>query len=595
MTSVISCDIINFSLYISFLGICRDCLSSSHGFSLLFLGGKKMKKGVTSKIVFALIVAAFVLLCFVQSPITSPVNSLWSLLPPVVAIGLALITKEVYSSLFLGIVTGGLLCMFSSAPISIGEEETLGSGFPAFFNAVVNEGIIKNLSDSWNVGILVFLVVLGIIVVLMNRAGGSRAYGEWAVRRIKTRRGASLATFGLGALIFVDDYFNCLTVGSVMRPVTDSHKISRAKLAYLIDATAAPICIIAPISSWAAAVSGTVEGVNGISLFIKTIPYNMYALLTILMVILMSVLNVDYGSMRIHEENAAKGDLFTTGDNTYSSAAETPVTTKGKVIDLLLPVVVLIVLCVTGMIYTGGFFSGAGFIDAFADCDAAYGLSIGSIAALILIVIYYMCRRVLSFNDCMKAVPEGFKQMVPAILILTFAWALKSMTGLLEAGSYVSSLVESATAVQILLPAILFVVAVGLAFATGTSWGTFGILIPIVTGVFEKELSGVASTGVIPSMVVICISACLAGAVCGDHCSPISDTTIMASTGAQCNHVNHVSTQLPYALTVAAISLVCYLLAGFVQNVFVILGTGIVLLTALMLILHFVNSKKAKA
>ena len=554
-----------------------------------------MKKGITSKIIFALIVAAFVILCFIQSPITSPVNSLWSLLPPVVAIGLALITKEVYSSLFLGIVTGGLLCMFSKAPISVGEEETLGSGFPAFFNAVVNEGIIKNLSDSWNVGILVFLVVLGIIVVLMNRAGGSRAYGEWAVRRIKTRRGASLATFGLGALIFVDDYFNCLTVGSVMRPVTDSHKISRAKLAYLIDATAAPICIIAPISSWAAAVSGTVEGVNGISLFIKTIPYNMYALLTILMVILMSVLNVDYGTMRIHEENAAKGDLFTTGDNTYSSATETPVTTKGKVIDLLLPVVVLIVLCVTGMIYTGGFFSGASFIDAFADCDAAYGLSIGSIAALILIVIYYMCRRVLSFNDCMNAVPEGFKQMVPAILILSFAWALKSMTGLLEAGSYVSSLVESATAVQILLPAILFVVAVGLAFATGTSWGTFGILIPIVTGVFEKELANVSSTGDIPSMVVICISACLAGAVCGDHCSPISDTTIMASTGAQCNHVNHVSTQLPYAMTVAGISLICYLLAGFVQNVFIILGTGIVLLTALMLILHFVNGKKANA
>ena len=554
-----------------------------------------MKKGVTSKIVFALIVAAFVVLCFVQSPITSPVNSLWSLLPPVVAIGLALITKEVYSSLFLGIVTGGLLCTFSSTAISIGEDATLGSGFPAFFNAVVNEGIIKNISDSWNVGILVFLVVLGIIVVLMNRAGGSRAYGEWAVKRIKTRRGASLATFGLGALIFVDDYFNCLTVGSVMRPVTDSNKISRAKLAYLIDATAAPICIIAPISSWAAAVSGTVEGVNGISLFIKTIPYNMYALLTILMVILMSVLNVDYGSMRIHEQNAAKGDLFTTGDNTYTSASETPVTTKGKVIDLVLPVIVLIVLCVTGMIYTGGFFSGAGFIDAFADCDAAYGLSIGSIAALILIVIYYMCRRVLSFNDCMQAIPEGFKQMVPAILILTFAWALKSMTGLLEAGAYVSSLVESATAVQILLPAILFVVAVGLAFATGTSWGTFGILIPIVSGVFENQLANVSSTGAIPSMVVICISACLAGAVCGDHCSPISDTTIMASTGAQCNHVNHVSTQLPYALTVAGISLVCYLIAGFVQNVFVILGTGIVLLTALMLILHFVNSRRKSA
>ncbi len=554
-----------------------------------------MKKSVLSKIIFALIVLAFVVLCFIQSPITSPVNSLWSLLPPVVAIGLALITKEVYSSLFLGIVTGGLLCTFSSTAISIGEDATLGSGFPAFFNAVVNEGIIKNISDSWNVGILVFLVVLGIIVVLMNRAGGSRAYGEWAVKRIKTRRGASLATFGLGALIFVDDYFNCLTVGSVMRPVTDSNKISRAKLAYLIDATAAPICIIAPISSWAAAVSGTVEGVNGISLFIKTIPYNMYALLTILMIILMSALNVDYGPMRTHEQNAAKGDLFTTGDNTYSSDAEAPVTTKGKVIDLVLPVILLIVLCVMGMIYTGGFFSGAGFVDAFADCDAAYGLSIGSIAALILIVIYYICRRVLSFNDCMRAIPEGFKQMVPAILILTFAWALKSMTGLLEAGSFVSSLVESATAVQILLPAILFVVAVGLAFATGTSWGTFGILIPIVIDVFENQLANVSSTGAIPSMVVICISACLAGAVCGDHCSPISDTTIMASTGAQCNHVNHVSTQLPYALTVAGISLVCYLLAGFVQNVFIILGTGIVLMTVLMLILHIVNNKKAKA
>ncbi len=553
-----------------------------------------MKKGVTSKIIFALIVVAFVIVCFIQSPITSPVNSLWSLLPPVVAIGLALITKEVYSSLFLGIVTGGLLCMFSSNPILV-DEEPIGKGFTALFNAVVNEGIIKNLSDSWNVGILVFLVVLGIIVVLMNRAGGSRAYGEWAVRKIKTRKGASLATFGLGALIFVDDYFNCLTVGSVMRPVTDSHKISRAKLAYLIDATAAPICIIAPISSWAAAVSGTVEGVNGISLFIKTIPYNMYALLTILMVILMSVLDVDFGSMRTHELNAAKGDLFTTGENDYSASSEAPVTTKGKVIDLVLPVIVLITLCVIGMIYTGGFFSGTNFIDAFAECDAAYGLSLGSIAALILIVIYYICRRVLSFSDCMSAVPEGFKQMVPAILILTFAWALKSMTGLLEAGTYVSSLVESATAVQILLPAILFVVAVGLAFATGTSWGTFGILIPIVTGVFEKDLANVSSTGAIPSMVVICISACLAGAVCGDHCSPISDTTIMASTGAQCNHVNHVSTQLPYALTVAAISLVCYLLAGFVQNVFVILGTGIVLLVALMLILHFVNGKKADA
>lgn len=552
------------------------------------------KKGVISKIVFACIVIAFIILCLIQSPITSPVNSLWSLLPPVVAIGLALITKEVYSSLFLGIVTGGVLCMLSSTPVSVGEGESLGHGFTALFNAVVNEGIIKNLSDSWNVGILVFLVVLGIIVVLMNKAGGSRAYGEWAVRRIKTRKGASLATFALGVLIFVDDYFNCLTVGSVMRPVTDTHKVSRAKLAYLIDATAAPVCIIAPISSWAAAVSGTVEGVNGISLFIQTIPFNLYALLTILMVILMSTLDVDFGPMRRHELNAKNGDLFTTGESQYPATAETPVTSKGKVIDLVLPVIILIILCVTGMIYTGGFFSGESFVNSFANCDAAYGLSIGSIGALILIVIYFLIRRVLTFKNCMEAVPEGFKQMVPAILILTFAWALKSMTGLLEASTYVSSIVESATAVKILLPAILFVVAVGLSFATGTSWGTFGILIPIVTGVFESELAGVAAGGTIPTMVVICISACLAGAVCGDHCSPISDTTIMASTGAQCDHVNHVSTQLPYAMSVAAISFIGYLVAGFIQNVFVILGTGIVLLAAFIFIVYLIN-KRSKA
>lgn len=552
------------------------------------------KKGVISKIVFACIVIAFIILCLIQSPITSPVNSLWSLLPPVVAIGLALITKEVYSSLFLGIVTGGVLCMLSSTPVSVGEEESLGHGFTALFNAVVNEGIIKNLSDSWNVGILVFLVVLGIIVVLMNKAGGSRAYGEWAVRRIRTRKGASLATFALGVLIFVDDYFNCLTVGSVMRPVTDTHKVSRAKLAYLIDATAAPVCIIAPISSWAAAVSGTVEGVNGISLFIQTIPFNLYALLTILMVILMSTLDVDFGPMRRHELNAKNGDLFTTGETQYATEAEAPVTSKGKVIDLVLPVIILIILCVTGMIYTGGFFSGESFVNSFANCDAAYGLSIGSIGALILIVIYFLIRRVLTFKNCMEAVPEGFKQMVPAILILTFAWALKSMTGLLEASTYVSSIVESATAVKILLPAILFVVAVGLSFATGTSWGTFGILIPIVTGVFESELAGVSAGGTIPTMVVICISACLAGAVCGDHCSPISDTTIMASTGAQCDHVNHVSTQLPYAMSVAAISFIGYLVAGFIQNVFVILGTGIVLLAAFIFAMYLIN-RRSKA
>lgn len=545
----------------------------------------QMKKGMISKIIFALIVVAFAVLCFIQSPITSAVNSLWSLLPPVVAIGLALITKEVYSSLFLGILTGGILYTVSES-----------KGFTGMFKAVVNEGFIANLADEYNVGILIFLVVLGIIVVLMNKAGGSRAYGEWAVRKIKSKKGASLATFGLGALIFVDDYFNCLTVGSVMRPVTDNHKISRAKLAYLIDATAAPICIIAPISSWAAAVSGTVEGVNGISLFIQTIPYNLYALLTILMVILISVMNVDFGSMRRHEVNAANGDIFTTGRSAYDSGDEEPVSNRGRVIDLVLPVIMLIVLCVVGMLYTGGFFGGENkldFINSFAGCDASVGLSLGSIGALILIIIYYLIRRVLSFKACMDAIPSGFKQMVPAILILTFAWTLKSMTQLLEADVYVASLVESATAIQILLPAILFVVAVGLAFATGTSWGTFGILIPIVTGVFSTQLAGVSGSSDIPKMVVICISACLAGAVCGDHCSPISDTTIMASTGAQCDHVNHVSTQLPYALSVAGISLIGYLIAGFIQNVYVILGTGIILTVLFMFIVKLINKKHA--
>ena len=551
-----------------------------------------MKKGITSKIVFAMIVVAFVILCFIQSPITSPVNSLWSLLPPVVAIGLALITKEVYSSLFLGIVTGGLLCMFSKAPISVGEEETLGSGFPAFFNAVVNEGIIKNLSDSWNVGILVFLVVLGIIVVLMNRAGGSRAYGEWAVRKIKTRRGASLATFGLGALIFVDDYFNCLTVGSVMRPVTDSHKISRAKLAYLIDATAAPICIIAPISSWAAAVSGTVEGVNGISLFIKTIPYNMYALLTILMVILMSVLNVDYGTMRIHEENAAKGDLFTTGDNTYSSATETPVTTKGKVIDLIIPVIILIISCVICMIYSGGSFDPeseayGNFVTAFSNCDASVGLALGSVIALVINVIYFLVARfgLLKFSDIMNSVPDGFKAMVPAILILTFAWTLKGMTDSLGAKVFIADIVRnSAGSFLSFLPAIIFLIAVGLSFSTGTSWGTFGILIPIVLSAFG---------GFNSSLTIVAISACMAGAVCGDHCSPISDTTIMSSAGAQCNHINHVSTQLPYSLTVAAVSFVSYIIAGFVPNALIVLPIGIILMIGTLLVIKNLTGKKA--
>lgn len=541
---------------------------------------EKKKKSYLSKAVFGLLIVAFAVCCIIASPITEAKGTLWSLFPPVIAIGLALITKEVYSSLFVGILSGGIIYAAAS-----------GTGFEGTFKAVVQDGLITNLSNAYNVGILVFLVVLGIIVVLMNKAGGSRAYGEWAAAHIKGRRGAALSTFFLGVLIFVDDYFNCLTVGSVMRPVTDKHNISRSKLAYLIDSTAAPICIIAPISSWAAAVSGTVDGVNGISLFINTIPYNLYAFLTILMVIFISVSDTDYGPMKIHEDNAKNGDIFTTQNNTYEQDAQ-PVTERGKVIDLILPVAVLIVFCVVGMIYTGGFFSGTDFVTAFANCDAAYGLSLGSISALIVIIAYYMFRRVLKFNECMDSIAAGFKQMVPAILILTFAWTLKTMTNHLEAGAFVSGVVQSATALSVLLPVILFVVAIGLAFATGTSWGTFGILIPIVTSVFEADLASVSQTGEIPSMVIICISACLAGAVCGDHCSPISDTTIMASTGAQCDHVNHVSTQLPYALTVAAVCVVGYLLSGFVHNVFIVLGFSLALMLAVLFAIRFFVKRK---
>lgn len=541
---------------------------------------EKKKKSYLSKAVFGLLIVAFTVCCIIAAPITEAKGTLWSLFPPVIAIGLALITKEVYSSLFVGILSGGIIYAAAS-----------GTGFEGTFKAVVQDGLITNLSNAYNVGILVFLVVLGIIVVLMNKAGGSRAYGEWAAAHIKGRRGAALSTFFLGVLIFVDDYFNCLTVGSVMRPITDKHNISRSKLAYLIDSTAAPICIIAPISSWAAAVSGTVEGVNGISLFINTIPYNLYAFLTILMVIFISVSDTDYGPMKIHEDNAKNGDIFTTKNNTYEQDAQ-PVTERGRVIDLILPVAVLIVFCVVGMIYTGGFFSGTDFVTAFANCDAAYGLSLGSISALIVIIAYYMFRRVLKFNECMDSIAAGFKQMVPAILILTFAWTLKTMTNHLEAGAFVSGVVQSATALSVLLPVILFVVAIGLAFATGTSWGTFGILIPIVTSVFEAELANISQTGEIPSMVIICISACLAGAVCGDHCSPISDTTIMASTGAQCDHVNHVSTQLPYALTVAAVCVVGYLLSGFVHNVFIVLGFSAALMLAVLFAIRFFVKRK---
>ncbi|MBR6599979.1 MAG: Na+/H+ antiporter NhaC family protein [Oscillospiraceae bacterium] len=539
-----------------------------------------MKKNL-SKIIFSLLIAIFIVCCCIHSPVSQAVGSLWSLLPPVIAIGLALITKEVYSSLFIGIVTGGIIYSLSSS-----------SGFDGVFTAIIHDGFIANISDSYNVGILIFLVVLGIIVVLMNKAGGSHAYGEWASKHIKNRPGACISTFILGALIFVDDYFNCLTVGSVMRPITDKHNISRSKLAYLIDSTAAPVCIIAPISSWAAAVSGTVEGVNGIQLFISTIPYNLYALLTLLMVIFISISSFDFGIMKKHELNALDGDLFTTRNKIYSDTEKSINNPKGKVIDLILPVIILIILCVIGMIYTGGFFDGKDFINAFADCDASYGLSLGSVGALLIIIAYFICRRVLSFTECMDSISEGFKQMVPAILILTFAWTLKTMTNFLDAGTFVAGLVENATTVQIFLPAILFIVAMGLSFATGTSWGTFGILIPIVTSVFSNDLANASQTGDIPSLVIICISACLAGAVCGDHCSPISDTTIMASTGAQCDHVNHVSTQLPYALTVAGVSIVGYIISGFVQNVFIVLGCSVLIMIATLFILKMISGKK---
>ena len=479
----------------------------------------------------------------------------WALIPPVVAIVLALITKEVYSSLFVGILVGGL---FYS-----------GFSFEGTIVHIFEDGIIGVLSDSYNVGILVFLIILGAIVCLMHKAGGSAAFGRWASDHIKTRTGAQLATVALGVLIFIDDYFNCLTVGSVMRPVTDKHNISRAKLAYLIDATAAPICIIAPISSWAAAVTGFVEGEDGLSLFISAIPYNFYALLTIVMMITIAVLNIDFGSMKVHEDNAKKGDLFTTPDRPYGEATELEDTGKGTVKDLLIPIIALIICCVIGMIYTGGFFEGADFVTAFSNSDASVGLAIGSAFALVITILLYVSRRVLGFKECMDCIPEGFKAMVPAIMILTFAWTLKSMTDSLGAAEFVAALIKgSASGIVNLLPAIIFVVGCLLAFATGTSWGTFGILIPIVVDAFQATN---------PTLMTIAISACMAGAVCGDHCSPISDTTIMASAGAQCNHVNHVSTQLPYAVSVAAISFITYIVAGFVQSAWISLPVGVVL------------------
>ena len=494
-------------------------------------------------------------------------DTVWALTPPLIAISLALITKEVYSSLFIGILSGALL---------ITGFEPVG-----MLNQLFPNGMMTVLADKWNVGILVFLVILGTMVQLMNRTGGSAAFGAWAATRIKSRAGAQLSTMLLGCLIFIDDYFNCLTVGSVMRPVTDKHKISRAKLAYLIDSTAAPICIIAPISSWAAAVAGFVKGENGISIFVQSIPFNFYALLTLLMMVFIILMKLDYGPMLQHENNARQGDLFTTGKSKQAQEESRKEGRVGRVSDLVVPVVLLVTGCIVGMIYTGGFFDGKSFVDAFAASDASVGLVMGSAVALVITIAYYLVRQSLSFSECMDCLPEGFKQMVPAMLILTFAWTLKSMTDNLGAATFVAGLVaNSADGLMGLLPAIIFVVATGLAFASGTSWATFGILIPIVVSCFQD---------VDPQLMIISISACMAGAVAGDHCSPISDTTIMSSAGAQCEHMNHVTTQLPYVMTTAAVSFLTFLVAGFTKSAVLSLAFGIVVL---FLLLMFIRRKR---
>ncbi len=548
-----------------------------------------MKKQILRKFLFIITAAVFFILLAVTFQTSGKLQDIknyepavyaspLALLPPVIAIALALITKEVYSSLFIGILTGGLLYANFNLELMVNT---------IFFNE--SGGMIYKLADSWNVGILVFLVVLGILVALMNKAGGSAAFGIWASKRIKTRVGAQLATMALGVMIFVDDYFNCLTVGNVMRSVTDRHQVSRAKLAYIIDATAAPVCIIAPISSWAAAVTSSVPedaGINGFTTFLRTIPYNYYALFTLITVIFLTVAKVDFGPMKKHEMNAIHGDLFTTSERPFQEEMQEAGNTKGTVADLLLPVAVLIVSCIASMLYTGGFFEGESFVRAFAGSDASVGLVMGSFLALMFTFVYYMFREVLTFGEFMECVPEGFKMMVSPILILTFAWTLSGVTGLLGANIYVAGVVSgSAKALQVFLPAIIFLVALGLAFATGTSWGTFGILIPIVMGVFSSG-----------EMMVISIAACLAGAVCGDHCSPISDTTILASAGSQCHHVNHVATQLPYVLVVAAVSFVSYFIAGLTKNVLVSFAAGFfILMGVLFLIRHASGVEKNEA
>ncbi|MBE7041549.1 MAG: Na+/H+ antiporter NhaC family protein [Ruminococcaceae bacterium] len=536
-----------------------------------------MKKKTIVNAIAMLIALAVVVVCSIFIRTTEAADSNYyatfvALLPPLIAIALALITKEVYSSLFIGILLGGLF-VANWKPI-------------AALDHLLNDGIIAAISDT--AGIFMFLVILGIIVALINKAGGSAAFGRWAEVHIKSRVGAMLASFVLGVLIFIDDYFNCLTVGSVMRPVTDRHKISRAKLAYIIDATAAPICMIAPVSSWAAAVSQFAEGTgySGIELFVRAIPYNFYSLLTLVFVVALAVMKFDYGPMKKHELNAINnGDLYTSGEKAEAleKEAENP---KGRVIDLILPVVLLVIVSVLGLLYVGGFFAGADFITAFGDTDATVGLPWGALIALVATVFYLIARRVITFKDAMDCVPKGFIAMVPAILILTFATSLKNMTGLLGADVFVGNLMDSAAAgLANFLPAIIFLVACVLAFSTGTSWGTFGILIPIVAAIFPAD----------SELLIIGMSACLAGAVCGDHCSPISDTTIMSSAGAQCNHLNHVSTQLPYAITVAAISFVMYLLAAIpvFQSAYILLPVGVVLTILVLFVIKAITKDKA--
>ena len=547
-----------------------------------------MKRKQIGMLIF---LAVIVILLFVTANtsgvITDPGNyqcgvyaTVFALLPPVIAIGLALITKEVYTSLLAGIITGGLLYSNFNLELMINT---------IFFQE--DGGMVYKLADAWNVGILVFLVMLGILVSMLNKAGGSAAFGKWASKHIKTRIGAQISVMILGVLIFVDDYFNCLTVGSVMRPVTDRHKVSRAKLSYIIDATAAPVCIIAPISSWAAAVTSSVpedSGINGFAVFLQTIPYNLYAILTLVMVLLVTVLRVDFGPMKKHEMNAIAGDLFTTPGRPYEGNEEEVINEKAHVLDLILPVAVLIASCIVTMVYTGGFFEGASFVDAFAASDASVGLVLGGAVTLVFTFIYYMMRDVLSFEEFAKCIPEGFQSMIAPILILTMAWTLSGMTNLLGAKYFVADLVaKSASAMQGFLPMIMFLVAAFLAFATGTSWGTFSILIPIVIGVFPEG-----------QMMVISIASCLAGAVCGDHCSPISDTTIMASAGGHCEHVNHVVTQLPYVLVVGSVCMVGYLLIGIFKAVgldaivWLTLPICIVLLCVVLFVIRTKNGGK---